>query len=67
MRPFMQGHSFHVTLSLKEVKQGDSKAYMGIFKPLAQEVHEACVWVGSAGQVVGMGKGFSDVVSAAGR
>lgn len=120
----MQGHSFPMQLSLKEVKQGDTKPYMvrrgctslqmhvclaertassgsscnqspavdgphvqgthetgthkavrstllpafhpaapmqAIMRPVKQDVHEAFVWVGSAGQVVGVDKGFSDM------
>ncbi|KAI7846027.1 hypothetical protein COHA_000564 [Chlorella ohadii] len=56
-----EGHSFPMQLSLKEVKQGDTKAYMAIMRPVKQDVHEAFVWVGGAGQVVGVDRGFSDM------
>ncbi|PRW21106.1 flagellar associated membrane [Chlorella sorokiniana] len=56
-----EGNSFPLQLSLKEVKQGDSKAYMAIMRPVKQDAREACLWVGSAGQVVGVDTGFSNM------
>ncbi|PSC71757.1 flagellar associated membrane [Micractinium conductrix] len=56
-----EGHSFPVSMSLKEVKHGDSKSYMGIMRPAKEDTHTACVWVGTAGQVVGVDRGFSDM------
>ncbi|GAB4816719.1 hypothetical protein N2152v2_003765 [Parachlorella kessleri] len=36
-----QGFSFPVTLAIKELQQGDAKAFVGVFKPASSAVHEA--------------------------
>ncbi|GAB4820337.1 hypothetical protein N2152v2_007383 [Parachlorella kessleri] len=47
-----------VSMAIKMLQHGDSKRFMGVFKPVQEDAQVVTVWVGPTGNIIGIDKGF---------
>ncbi|GAB4813121.1 hypothetical protein N2152v2_000167 [Parachlorella kessleri] len=51
----------NVSIAIKQLQRGGAKAFMGVLKPIQEDLTMAVLWVNTAGNIMGLNRAFIDV------